>query len=317
MRGRRCSWCPRRPTGRRPAVDASGGRRHRHRRHRRQRRHPALPHRPDRRLAQDPSEDRHRRHRRRCHRRPYPARSPGPRPPRPHRHLPADWPVPAPPTRASQRNRTAHNPHRRTMPPTARRTRLRRHRIPTRYAPPSSWKPKPKPPSSPSTPAFGRACTDYAQTSPPRTHGHAVANQMHDGLVTWTDVWWSCRANLGRMVTVSPDQIADRPSGAGSVDVGTKHHGNCVVLHVSGELDLLTAPTLTDAITDVMCEEPTVLVIDQSEVGFLAARARGTSHRPPAQQRFASSPTPGPPPDHSTWPGSSAISTSTTPWAQP
>jgi anti-anti-sigma factor len=44
------------------------------------------------------------------------------------------------------------------------------------------------------------------------------------------------------------------------------------VLHVRGDLDLLTTPTLTDALTGAMREEPTALIIDLSAVEFIASR---------------------------------------------
>ncbi|MGH3876523.1 MAG: STAS domain-containing protein [Actinophytocola sp.] len=66
------------------------------------------------------------------------------------------------------------------------------------------------------------------------------------------------------------DETVDEPSGRAAV--GVEHHGDGVVLHVSGELDLLTTPTLTDAITGAMRAEPTVLVIDLSAVEFIASR---------------------------------------------
>ena len=74
----------------------------------------------------------------------------------------------------------------------------------------------------------------------------------------------------------TPDETAHAPSSsdtvAALVDVGVEHREDGVVLHVSGELDLLTTPTLTDAITGAMREEPTVLVIDLSAVEFIASR---------------------------------------------
>lgn len=44
-----------------------------------------------------------------------------------------------------------------------------------------------------------------------------------------------------------------------------------VVLTVSGDLDMLTAPALSEAIEAALCESPAALIVDLSEVHFLAA----------------------------------------------
>jgi anti-anti-sigma factor len=43
------------------------------------------------------------------------------------------------------------------------------------------------------------------------------------------------------------------------------------VLSVGGEIDLATAPALEEAIAGVLAEDPTALIIDLSEVTFLAS----------------------------------------------
>jgi anti-sigma B factor antagonist len=65
----------------------------------------------------------------------------------------------------------------------------------------------------------------------------------------------------------SPD---DAPGESVAVDV--EHRGDGVVLHASGELDLLTTPALTDAITTALRDQPAVLVINLADVGFIASR---------------------------------------------
>ncbi|ORW72266.1 anti-anti-sigma factor [Mycobacterium saskatchewanense] len=48
-------------------------------------------------------------------------------------------------------------------------------------------------------------------------------------------------------------------------------HGGVSVVRVSGEIDLVTAPTLEQAIGAVVAESPTALVIDLSAVEFLGS----------------------------------------------
>jgi anti-anti-sigma factor len=47
--------------------------------------------------------------------------------------------------------------------------------------------------------------------------------------------------------------------------------GGAVVLAVAGEVDLLTAPVLSEGITDALAGAPELLVIDLSDVSFLAS----------------------------------------------
>ncbi|MEU4521519.1 STAS domain-containing protein [Amycolatopsis sp. NPDC024027] len=52
----------------------------------------------------------------------------------------------------------------------------------------------------------------------------------------------------------------------------TAHHsGGAVVLAVAGEIDLLSAPVLGDGVTTALADAPELLVIDLSEVSFLAS----------------------------------------------
>lgn len=50
-----------------------------------------------------------------------------------------------------------------------------------------------------------------------------------------------------------------------------EHHGSAVLLQVNGELDLLTAPRLEESVNSALQEQPKVLVLDLTEVGFLAS----------------------------------------------
>jgi anti-sigma B factor antagonist len=54
-------------------------------------------------------------------------------------------------------------------------------------------------------------------------------------------------------------------------DVRTTSTGDVVVLAVRGELDALTAPQLAEAITNTLAEAPAALVVDFSELDFLAS----------------------------------------------
>jgi len=94
--------------------------------------------------------------------------------------------------------------------------------------------------------------------------------------VTWADALWSSGHVLGKIRTMSDDQRSAEPAGgpAGEPDVtvDVEHHGDDVVLHVQGELDLHTTPTLTGAVEAAMRAEPSVMVIDLSGVGFIASR---------------------------------------------
>ena len=53
--------------------------------------------------------------------------------------------------------------------------------------------------------------------------------------------------------------------------VTVEHQSGAVVLHVHGELDIATTPTLRESISQALNGNPTILVIDLSAVTFLAA----------------------------------------------
>ncbi|HET6502477.1 MAG TPA: STAS domain-containing protein [Amycolatopsis sp.] len=72
----------------------------------------------------------------------------------------------------------------------------------------------------------------------------------------------------------SPDAVppGGRPDWAPPCTVTVEQReSGAIVLHVSGEIDLVTAPHLEESVTRALGERPKVLVIDLTEVGFLAS----------------------------------------------
>lgn len=61
------------------------------------------------------------------------------------------------------------------------------------------------------------------------------------------------------------------PGSTPGLTVQSEPHGAAVVLAVTGEVDLATAPQLGEAIKEAMAREPKTLVVDLSGVGFLAS----------------------------------------------
>jgi len=56
-----------------------------------------------------------------------------------------------------------------------------------------------------------------------------------------------------------------------SFEVGKHQVDQAVVLTVSGEVDMLSAPQLADAIQTALATNPAALIVDLSKVGFLAS----------------------------------------------
>jgi anti-sigma B factor antagonist len=54
-------------------------------------------------------------------------------------------------------------------------------------------------------------------------------------------------------------------------DVQATHVGSAVVLAVRGDLDALTAPNLAEAVRVALVDRPATLIIDLSELEFLAS----------------------------------------------
>jgi anti-sigma B factor antagonist len=65
----------------------------------------------------------------------------------------------------------------------------------------------------------------------------------------------------------SPDPGATQPA----ISVRVEPVDDAVVLSVSGEIDLVTAPELGQSINAAMAQEPPTLVVDLSEVDFLGS----------------------------------------------
>jgi anti-sigma B factor antagonist len=70
--------------------------------------------------------------------------------------------------------------------------------------------------------------------------------------------------------TVSSDAAQADPV-PGEFSVRVENQGNTVVLDVSGEVDMATAPKLEESIKAALEQRPEVLVVDLSGVGFLAS----------------------------------------------
>jgi anti-sigma B factor antagonist len=61
------------------------------------------------------------------------------------------------------------------------------------------------------------------------------------------------------------------PSEEPSVSTAVEWHGRAVVLAVSGEIDMVTAPRFEEALTSVLRERPEVVVVDLAQVSFFAS----------------------------------------------
>jgi anti-sigma B factor antagonist len=60
-------------------------------------------------------------------------------------------------------------------------------------------------------------------------------------------------------------------TGTEPITTSVEHRDGVTVLAVGGEIDLVTAPSFEKAINDVLANDPPSLVIDLSEVTFLAS----------------------------------------------
>ena len=61
----------------------------------------------------------------------------------------------------------------------------------------------------------------------------------------------------------------------GNLDVQRRWIDGIVVLAVRGDLDVLTSPQLTEAITASLADDPVALIVDLSELDFLASAGMG------------------------------------------
>lgn len=60
-------------------------------------------------------------------------------------------------------------------------------------------------------------------------------------------------------------------STSDSIDISVEHRGDVAVLTVSGVVDLATAPALEHVTDQLVAQKPRALVIDVSDVTFLAS----------------------------------------------
>lgn len=58
---------------------------------------------------------------------------------------------------------------------------------------------------------------------------------------------------------------------SGRVTIVPERHGDAIVLAVKGEVDLVTAPQVEQAVDRAIQHQPSVLVVDLSHVDFLAS----------------------------------------------
>jgi len=68
------------------------------------------------------------------------------------------------------------------------------------------------------------------------------------------------------MVEQSGDSV-----DATAFEIGKRQVDRAVVLTVSGEVDMLSAPQLAEAIQSALASKPAALIVDLSKVGFLAS----------------------------------------------
>ncbi len=69
--------------------------------------------------------------------------------------------------------------------------------------------------------------------------------------------------------------VANGAANSAACVIGEEWFGRVAILAVSGVVDMLTAPTLEDAISTALGKTPTALVIDLTDVEFLASAGMG------------------------------------------
>ena len=72
----------------------------------------------------------------------------------------------------------------------------------------------------------------------------------------------------------TPDR--QRPSEPGGCTLDTNWIGRTAVVAAVGTVDVLTAPQLTEAVEAVLTESPSAVIIDLTEVDFLASAGMST-----------------------------------------
>lgn len=63
----------------------------------------------------------------------------------------------------------------------------------------------------------------------------------------------------------------DPGTGAGGCEITINVHDNILVLGVSGTLDMVTAPQLTESIQHELRNQPTAVIVDLTDLEFLAS----------------------------------------------
>jgi anti-sigma B factor antagonist len=58
---------------------------------------------------------------------------------------------------------------------------------------------------------------------------------------------------------------------SGEFEVSVHRQGETVVLHVSGELDTITTPTLANHLDNALMQGPTVVIVDLAAVDFMSS----------------------------------------------
>jgi anti-sigma B factor antagonist len=89
-------------------------------------------------------------------------------------------------------------------------------------------------------------------------------------------------SQYGDSATSSGNTACSAPSSRRGFEVAERWVENVVVVAVSGDLDVLTAPELADAIQAAARQEPAALIVDLSGVTFLASAGMNlliTAHR--------------------------------------
>jgi anti-sigma B factor antagonist len=70
---------------------------------------------------------------------------------------------------------------------------------------------------------------------------------------------------------MSSEPVREDAAGKRGFSIKEENHGETVVLSVVGEIDLVTAPALEESITTALAQRPDMVVVDLSEVDFLAS----------------------------------------------
>lgn len=78
-------------------------------------------------------------------------------------------------------------------------------------------------------------------------------------------------SNAGRMWVMSMVEQSGDSVDPMAFEVGTHRIDRAVVVTVSGEVDMLSAPRLAEAIHTALAARPAALIVDLSKVAFLAS----------------------------------------------